>query len=264
MEVISIVNRKGGIGKTTSAVNISNELAFLGYKVLMLDLDSQCDLTKIYGKDDELGIYDVLKEEVKIEEAVVKTDISDNLYLVPGSEDIIHWREEDQEDRLKEALNELSLKDESDNEIELDFVIVDHPPNLNESALTGFVASDEILIVLEPEAFCVNNINSLLNDVTQIKELMNSDLSILGMLINRVDKRRSLTNRVIKKIRNTFGDDVLGTTISNNTAIPTSIYDGIPIRELAETKNWYSKTLSEFRKVIIEIIERLGVNYGDE
>ena len=251
METISIANRKGGIGKTTFAVNISNELTQAGHLVLMIDLDSQCDLSKIYcqGSGNQGDIMKLIQGECSLKEAVFK--VKDNLHIIPGSEELIHL-EDCEEDKLKEILAGDFFK-------EVDYVIIDHPPNINEAALQGFVASNEVLVVVEPEAFCVENINSLLDDLYHIQFTMNSDLQILGIAINRIDLRRNLTKSFIKKLDHTFKEEIFEARISNNTAVPTSLNERVPLREL----EWRSKTVNQFQDLIKEMKERM-VDNGDE
>ena len=250
MEVISIANRKGGIGKTTLSVNLSYELSRKEKKVLMVDLDSQCDLTKIYSSGKKDTVFDLLQEKEEIEEVVAK--VKKNLHLLPGSKDIVHLDKELKAEKLKQKIEKIGKK------LELDYVVIDHPPQINEAALQGLVASDEVLVVVEPEAFCLSNLGDLLDELGEIKKEMNPELHILGMAINRVDRRRNLTERMIDKIRNTFRGEVFATEISNDTAVPTSMREGLPVRELG----WRSKTVSQFQRLIEEMEGRL--NNGNE
>lgn len=152
MKIISIANRKGGVGKTVISGNIAYELSKKGYLVLMVDLDSQCDLSKIYlPKSYEGGnIFQLLRQQCPLADACV--EVGENLYLIPGSRDIVHFDFRGSEGILLHYLKDTDLLGE------VDFVIIDHPPALSESALAGFVASDEVVIVSDAEAFGVANL----------------------------------------------------------------------------------------------------------
>lgn len=257
MKTISIANRKGGIGKTTLAVNISYELSRLGYQVVIVDLDGQCDLTRIYYpgiSTDEDDIWDLLTQRCDIEDCIY--EVYENLYLIPGSKNIVHLSNTD-ENILKNQIDR--LENFLIYEKNIDFVIFDHPPNINEAALLGFVASEEVLIVLEPESLCVHNIGDLLSDLESIKREMNPNLHILGMVINRVDMRRNLTEKMVETIRATFREELFDTYISNNTAIPTSLHEGVPVRKL----KWRGRSIRQFSSLTDEIIERV-IGNGDE
>jgi len=164
MKIISIANRKGGVGKTVISGNIAYELSKMEYVVLMMDLDSQCDLSKIYRPDGYEGndIFHLFRQQCRLDDACV--EVGDNLYLIPGSRNIVHFDFRGSEGIiLLHYLKQECLKD-------VDFVIIDHPPALSESALAGFVASDEVVIVSE---FSVANLGQLLDDLAHIQEVMN-------------------------------------------------------------------------------------------
>ena len=250
MNVISVSNRKGGIGKTTVSINVARELVQRGYLVLMVDLDSQCDLSDIYTKGYRAKRGEILKllegkDQIASGESVV--EIMDNLYLIPGSRDLMHLDANIEADRLKNILSDEYLE-------EVEYVIIDHPPNINEAALQGFVASDYVIMPLEPEALCMDNIERLLDDLELIQEEMNPDMELLGMVLNRIDNRRGLTERMIARLEKAFGDYLFKARISNNTAIPTSMADRVALRDL----HWRSKTVSQFQKLVSEIEERIG------
>jgi len=199
MKIISIANRKGGVGKTVISGNIAYELSRMGYLVLMVDIDSQCDLSKIYRPDGYGGndIFHLLRQQCRVDDACV--EVSDNLYLIPGSRDIVHFDFSGTEGILLHYLKQEYLK-------YVDFVIIDHPPALSESALAGFVASDEVVIVSDAEEFSVANLGQLLDDLAHIKEAMKCNLHILGILVNKIDRRRKLTTVMVNELYKSFGN----------------------------------------------------------
>lgn len=252
MKVISIANRKGGVGKTVISGNIAYELSKMGYLVLMVDLDSQCDLSKIYlpGSYEGSNIFHLLRQQCRLDDACV--EVGENLYLIPGSRDIVHFDFSGSEGALLHYLKQECLD-------EVDFVIIDHPPALSESALAGFVASDEVLIVSDAEEFGVANLGQLLDDLAHIQEAMNRDLHILGILVNKIDRRRKLTNIMVGELYNSFGNAVFRSSVGYDAAIPTAIRNGLPLRRMP----WHSRALGQIRHLTQEVIERLGMNHGN-
>lgn len=224
MKTISIINKKGGVGKTTAAVNIAYELSIRGFNVLTIDLDDQCDFTKVMLEEVmKVGIKDVLEKKTNISN--VSEEIYDRLFVVSGSRDLNHFKVKDDKPILKKCLKHKNLK-------HIDYVIIDHPPNLNEASLQGLIASDIILIISDVEAFGIENLNPLLDDLIAICFEMNKDIQIAGVVANKVDMRRSLTKRKLKELEETLGDSFFKTYISNDTAIPTAHDLKIPVRNL--------------------------------
>ncbi|CAM4221180.1 ParA family protein [Paenibacillus alkaliterrae] len=254
MKIISISNNKGGVGKTTLTVNLAFELIRRGYVVLLVDLDDQCDLTKIYRPPGDVtpDILSLLQGRCAITDAHV--EVADNLHLVPGSSDLFHFGFTQNERILLELFSDKEFED-------VDFVLIDHPPNLNEAALVGYTASDEVLIVTDPEAFGVQNLDQMFDRLEQIKDAMNPSLHILGIVVNKVDLRRNLTSKMLKDLSSVLGDTLFSTWNSNDTAIPTSLYAGKPVRTL----HWRSRTVDQFSKITEELLERMGYlnGYGE-
>lgn len=218
MKVLSISNEKGGVGKTVFAANLAWELAIKGYLVVTIDLDQQTDLTKLFYRSEQptnLTIYEVLKGECTINDACYM--VTDNLYIVLGSRNIKHFDLKKSETLLKEAL-------QADDLNIVNIAIIDHPPSTSEATLLGHVAATDVLVVTDTEGFRMDNIGNLLDDLTRIKETMNPDLKVLGVVANRVDMRRNLTKLALRELQQTFGDNFFKTCIPNNTAIPTSVY----------------------------------------
>ena len=247
MKTISISNFKGGVGKTVVAANVSSELARMGYLTLMVGLDPHCDLSKVFQQEipDGPNIFQLLRGECSTEEACLP--IADNLYLVRGSRDTIHFQSKDGDHALVHCLQDPAVA-------EVDFVIIDHPPTLSESALAGFIASDAALIVTDTECFSMMNLTYLVESLLSIQASMNSSLSILGIVANKVDLRRSLTKTMLQELKNSFGDSVLTSWISYDTAIPTSIRRGQTLRKLP----WQSRTVKQFQTLTDEVLERMA------
>ena len=162
MKIISIANRKGGVGKTVLSANIAYELSRLGYLVIMVDLDPQSYLTKIYSSNAEASagtIFDLLCKRKSIEDCLMS--VYDNLYLIPGSKELAYLNFSGIEGVIKEEIKDNPQLDE------VDFVIMDHPPALNESTLAGLIASDEVLVVSDAEIFGMTNLDDLFRSIVK-------------------------------------------------------------------------------------------------
>lgn len=198
----------------------------------MLDLDRQADLSKIYLSADhpDATILELLKKKKTLPEVLVP--ITDNLSLIPGSQDIDTFNFRYSKQILLRYLKELPATD---------IVLIDHPPALNPVTVSAFAASDEVLIVNDCEPFSMQNLNCLLRDLEAIKTGRQSNLHILGILINRVDGRRILSKKMLTACHQAFGSIVFNSYISNDTAIPNSIDRKVPLRQL----NWQSRTVKQ-------------------
>ena len=214
-----------------------------------MDLDGQCDLTKVYQPDAEgPDILDVLQNKSRIADALV--EVEKNLYLIPGSRNIAQYNFNGSEQALLRFNKYFSKKG-------FDFVILDHPPNLHDVALAGYVASDEVLLVCQAESFSVQDMDQLLDDLNAIKETFNHpELHVLGIAMNRIDRRRKLTNTILNECRSVFRKSILQTTISNDTSIPNSLHKNLPVRKL----HWRSRTVSQFNYLANELLERMGMH----
>jgi len=246
MKVLSIANSKGGVGKTSVSVNLAWELASKGYLVLLIDLDPQCDLSKVYYRGilpAENNLSVLLQGQCSVDEACY--NVRDNLYVIPGSSQLKHFHWKVSENLLAEILQSEELR-------EVSVVILDNPPATSELTLMGYTAATDVIVVTDPEAFGVDNIDDFLSDLEKIKATMNPNLNVLGILVNRVDLRRNLTKRVLKDLRVAWGSSMFTTELSNDTVIPTALMKGKAVREL----RWSSKITPQIEKLAEEIINR--------
>lgn len=228
--------------------NLSSELAYKGYKVVVLDLDKQTDLTDVFLPAGSKGpnIADLLQKKCRVDEAVV--NITDNLAIVPGSKAINKFHFRGSEGSL------LPIAKHFDND-KVDFLLLDHPPAFHSAAVAGFVASDEILIISEVEALSVKNLKQMMVDLSEIKKKYQANLHILGIALNKIDNRRCLTQTMLSKCRSAFGKAVFDTTIGNDTSIPNALNQNIPVRKL----HWRSRTVTQFSHLAEEMLQRMGV-----
>lgn len=248
MKTISVINQKGGVGKTSMTANLSSELAYKGFRVVMLDLDRQTDLTDIFLPNGNKGpnIVDLLQKKCTVGEATVT--LSENLSIIPGSKFISKFHFKGSEGALLPITKYFASN-------AVDFAVLDHPPAFNNSSVAGFVASNHILIVSEAEALAIKNLKQLMDDLAEIKKKHQAPLDILGIALNKIDNRRCLTKTMLGKCRSVFGKAVFNTAIGNDTSIPTALNQNIPVRKL----HWRSRTVTQFSQLADEMLQRMAV-----
>ncbi|MBU4346085.1 MAG: AAA family ATPase [Candidatus Omnitrophica bacterium] len=227
-KIIGICNQKGGTGKTTSAINLATYLALAGNKVLLIDLDPQANATSGLGinrHNIKQGIYHVLIEGLDLREVLLDTAIN-NLWVAPSNLDLTGAEVElvgilGREHRLKKAL----LK-EKDN---FDFMIIDSPPSLGLLTINVLCAADSVLIPVQCEYYALEGLTQLVNTINLVKENLNPNLAIEGVLLTMADYRTNLTKEVIEEARNYFKEKIYDTVIPRNIRLTESPSFGQPI-----------------------------------
>ncbi len=226
--IISVANQKGGVGKTTSAVNIAASLAALEKKVLLLDLDPQANATAGLGidsKSQEISSYDVLVNEDSIDDATVDTEL-EFLKLIPSHIDLVGAEIE----MISRKNRELQLKNKFDAlEKKYDFIIIDCPPSLGLLTLNALTASDSVLIPVQCEYYALEGLGQLLNTISIVRKHLNDDLEIEGVLLTMYDSRLNLSNEVVDEVKKHFTDKVFKTIISRNVRLSESPSHGKPV-----------------------------------
>ena len=248
-KIISIANQKGGVGKTTTSINLSTVLAKRNKKTLLIDADPQGNATSGVGIDQEikLSIYDVLIDETEIKEAIIKTQIK-NLDVCPSNIDLAGAEVElvsmmSREQRLKEKLDIIKN--------EYDYIIIDCPPSLGLITLNAFTASDSVLIPVQCEYYALEGLGQLLNTVNLVKKHLNKNLEIEGALLTMFDSRTNLAKQVVDEVKKYFGDKVYKTVIPRNVKLSEAPSYGMPIC-MYDARSKGSRCYDKFAKEFIK------------
>lgn len=248
MKTISIMNHKGGTGKTTSSINIGAGLAKKGLKVLLLDIDSQANLTEGLGKGDpELSVYDSIRENKKLP----ILNVSENLDLVPSSIDLLGAEMEIVSKIGREQILHKLLKPIRS---EYDYIIIDCPPSVGLLTVNAMVASDTILLPLQGEYFAYKGVDRLLGIVNEVRDNLNDKLEIGGVFITQINPNRILTKTIVEKLTEDLQDKVFDTKIRINVALAEAQLQGQTIFDYAPESNG----AKDYEMLVDEILNRLN------
>lgn len=228
--IITIANQKGGVGKTTTAINLATALAAIGEKVLIVDLDPQGNASTGLGIDRRqrpLSSYDVLTQDATAREAAIATDVP-HLDIVPSTLDLLGIEMEiaqaaDRTRRLRNALRFDSSVSEH-----YSYILVDCPPSLNLLTLNAMAAADSVLVPLQCEFFALEGLSQLLETVEQVRGSLNPDLAIQGIVLTMFDGRNNLATQVVDDVRAFMGEKVYRTVIPRNVRVSEAPSHGKP------------------------------------
>ncbi len=247
-KIVSIANQKGGVGKTTTAVNLASAVAQAGKSVLLVDMDSQANASSGYGimpKSVNKTIYDVLIGDAEAKEVIVKTkyhvDVLPSHIDLAGAE-IEMVTLEKREYILKNALNTVRHL--------YDYIFIDCPPSLGLLSLNALAASNSLIIPIQPEYYALEGVSKLVNTVRQIKKGINPSLTLEGVLLTMYDGRLNLTLQVADEVKKYFDDKVYKTVIPRNVRLCEAPSHGMPVTEYDR----YSKGSLTYRELAKEFL----------
>ncbi|AWI07482.1 ParA family protein [Clostridium drakei] len=229
MKIISIFNQKGGVGKTTTAINLSSYLAMQGYKVLNIDIDPQGNTTSGLGFDKRTineSIYDVLTSDVSLDEVMKKCELVDNFYIIPSTMELAGAEVElidkpNRENILKEKIKKLNEK--------FDFIFIDCPPSLGLLTINALTLSNSVLIPIQCEFYALEGVGQLVNTIQLVKRSLNKNIEVEGVIMSMYDGRTKLSNEVVNEVRKYFKDKVYDVTIPRNIRLAEAPSFGLPI-----------------------------------
>ena len=248
-KIVSIANQKGGVGKTTTAINLSTVLAKKGKKVLMIDADPQGNATSGLGisKDQKFSVYDVLIEDIEVENTLQRTKIKgldlcpSNINLAGAEVQLVSI--ENREYRLKEKLEPVKEK--------YDFIIIDCPPSLGLVTLNAFTASDSVLIPIQCEYYALEGLGQLINTIELVRHSTNKSLHTEGALLTMYDVRTNLSNQVVKEVKKYFDNKVYKNIIPRNVKLSEAPSYGMPIT-VYDPRSKGAKSYEKFAKEFLK------------
>ena len=248
-KIISVANQKGGVGKTTTTVNLGTILAKRGKKVLLIDADPQGNATSGLGveKEVEFSTYDILVNETEIKDAIQDTMIKSlkicpsNISLAGAEVELVSMMSREQ--RLKEKLE--GIKEQ------FDYILIDCPPSLGLITLNAFTASDSVLIPVQCEYFALEGLGQLINTINLVKKHLNKNLQIDGAVLTMYDIRTNLANQVVKEVKKFFEDKVYKNVIPRNIKLSEAPSYGMPIN-IYDAKSKGAKSYDKLAKELIK------------
>ena len=229
MKKVCIFNQKGGVGKTTTNINLSAYLAMSGYKVLTIDIDPQGNTTSGLGLDKrnlEMSMYDVITSDASLKDIILKSELIPNLYIAPSTMELAGAEVEIIGKSNREVILSNKLKEV---ENDYDFIFIDCPPSLGVLTINALTSVQSVLIPIQCEFYALEGVGQLINTIKLVKQSLNKDLEIEGVVMTMYDYRTNLSNEVFEEAKNFFNEKVYKTTISRNIRLAEAPSFGLPI-----------------------------------
>lgn len=253
-KIISIANQKGGVGKTTTSINLAYSLAVLEYKVLLVDADPQANSTSGFGfdpKNVKIGLYETLVQDIPPQDVILTTD-NQFLDILPSNIDLVGAEIEmidlpNREKLMRRVLSKLSE--------DYDFIIIDCSPSLGLITTNALAASDSVIIPVQCEYFALEGLGKLLNTIKIIQRSINPTLEIEGLLLTMYDSRLRLSNQVVDEVKLHFQQLVFDTIIARNTKLSEAPSFGLPVLEHDAT----AKGSINYLNLAREILQKNGM-----
>jgi chromosome partitioning protein len=255
MKIISDINQKGGVGKTSLTINLGFELSKRGYKTLLIDLDPQASLSKNLIGEDELpnhkGIEELfLSDKTAPSECIVAVK-QENLYILPCHNELASVSAK----ILLDSSSFFALKEILEKITGFDFVLIDTPPSLGILTLNSFIASEHLVIPIAPAVYSLLAVNDLLQSIEKTKKNLNKNLDILGVVVMMIDRRAALYCQIEDQVRGFFGSKVFDSVISRTVKSEEAVTEGVGVVSLAPD----SKIAGEYRSLTGELLSRLAL-----
>ena len=256
---IAVINQKGGVGKTTTVINLAASLSILGQKNLIIDLDPQGNATTGLGRsnnDEDKNIYNLLINKKNLEEVIQNTEV-ENLDVIGSNVNLSGLEVETANDAGRAFVLKKILEDEKNLLSNYENIFIDCPPSLSLLTIMALVASDELLVPLQTEFFALEGITQLVKTIDRIKINLNPELKVRGILLTMFDKRNKLSSQVDKEARNYFKDKVYQTVIPRNVRLSEAPSHGLPCvvydKGCVGSKSYFNLAEEFLKKKSIEV-----------
>jgi chromosome partitioning protein len=253
-KIIAVANQKGGVGKTTTTINLSAALAEAGYRVLVVDLDPQGNASTGLGieqSDREFTTYELLLEDIDLKDIIQSSTIED-LAIIPATVDLSSADLELVSNEKRSFLLRDALRQTQIDEFEFDFILIDCPPSLNLLTVNAMIAANTVLVPLQSEFFALEGLSQLMVTIREVRQAGNRDLRIEGVVLTMYDKRNNLSQQVEQDARDNLGDLVFKTVIPRNVRLSEAPSFAMPVLTYDST----SKGALAYRELAQELIEK--------